>query len=348
MERSGVKSASLCAVFFSALLTLAGATATNVVVPATVVVVVGAPGEDRYGEDFRGTASNWVHAAEIADASCKVIGLDQPAQTNEMEQLRAVLRGEARKSTSALWLILIGHGTFDGQEAKFNLRGPDLSAGVLAEWLKDFERPLAILNTFSASGPFLSKLSAPGRVVISATRSGSEQNYSRFGKYLSEAILSQEADLDKDGQTSLLEAYLKASRALLEFYKTEGRLATEHPLLDDNGDALGTPADWFRGIRAVKKPKDGSALDGLQAHQMHLVGSADERALSPSAVERRNAIERAIEQLRQQKSGLNEDDYYHRLESLLIDLAQLYHANDSRAGTTPGGNTPSPGPEKGK
>ena len=137
--------------------------------------------------------------------------------------------------------MVIGHGTFDGKEAKFNLRGPDLSAADLAEWLKPFRRPVAVINCASASSPFINKLSATNRVIIAATRSGYEQNYARFGEYISSAVADPQADLDKDGQTSLLEAFLMASRRVAEFYNTEGRLATEHALLDDNGDGLGTP-----------------------------------------------------------------------------------------------------------
>ena len=98
--------------------------------------------------------------------------------------------------------MLIGHGTFNGKEAKFNLRGPDLSATNLAEWLAPVERPVAVIDTSSASGPILNELSKPGRVIITATRSGYEQNYTRFGQFFSKAISDSKADLDKDGQVS--------------------------------------------------------------------------------------------------------------------------------------------------
>src|SRR5262249_53253088 len=156
-----------------------------------------------------------------------------------------------------LWIVLIGHGTFDGREAKFNLRGPDLTEVELAEWLAPLKRPAAVINCASASGPFLNRLSGPNRVVVTATRSGHEQNLARFGQSLAESIADPRADLDKDGQISLLEAYLTASSRVAEYYKTHAQLATEHPLLDDNGDKLGTPPDWFHGIRATKRAKDG-------------------------------------------------------------------------------------------
>src|SRR5687768_17002490 len=108
---------------------------------------------------------------------------------------------------------------------------------------------MVIVNCASGSGPFMNALSAPQRVVITATKSGQEQNFARFGDYFSSSISAPEADLDKDGQTSVLEVFLSAGHRVTEFYEQESRLATEHSLLDDTGDALGTPADWFQGVR---------------------------------------------------------------------------------------------------
>jgi hypothetical protein len=130
--------------------------------------------------------------------------------------------------------------------------------------------------------------------------------------------------LDKDGQTSLLEAFLIASRRTAEFYDTEGRLATEHPLLDDNGDGLGTPPSWFRGVRATKKAKEGAQLDGVRAHQFHLVQNRAERNLPAELRTRRDELELAIAELRQSKGTLKEDDYYQQLEVMVVEMAQLY------------------------
>jgi hypothetical protein len=221
-------------------------------------------------------------------------------------------------------VILLGHGTFDGKEARFNLRGLDFTATEFAEWLKPIARPTADIDASSSSGPFLSKLAATNRIVITATRSGHEANYTRLGQYLSEAIASLEADLDKDGQTSLLEAYLRAARNVGEFYKSEGRLATEHALLDDNGDGLGTPPDWFRGVRATKAAKNGAPLDGFRAHQFHLLRNDEDKKLSPELRARRDAIELEIAAMRDVKKGMSEDEYYTKLEPLLLELARLY------------------------
>ena len=292
---------------------------------STVLVVIGAPGEEEFGKAFSRWAGLWEKAAEQAGAKFLSIGVKPAEAMSDREKLEKVLADESKEGGD-FWLVLIGHGTFDGKEAKFNLRGPDISATDLAGWLKPFHRPLAVIDTSASSSPFINKLSAEGRVLITATRSGYEQNYARFGQYLAEAITDPEADLDKDGQTSLLEAFLMASRRLTGFYQLEGRLATEHPLVDDNGDGLGTPADWFRGVRAVKKAKDSAALDGLRAHQFHLLRNEAERNLPLAVRTKRDELELAIGKLRETKSQLPEDDYYGRLEKLLLEMARLYEA----------------------
>jgi hypothetical protein len=311
---------------FLAALSAAGSSATNGEECATVIVVVGAPGEEQFGKNFEQWTAQWEKASREAGAKFVALGSRQTNSMTDLEQLKQTLAMEPKDLSSELWLVLIGHGTFDGKEARFNLRGPDLSASELEEWLKPFRRPLAIINCASSSGPFLNKLSATNRVIVTATRSGYEQNYARFGQFVAEAITDPQADLDKDGQTSLLEGFLAASQRVDEFYDGEGRLATEHALLDDNGDRLGTPAAWFRGIRAVKKAVDG-ALDGLRAHQFHLVRSEQERKLSPDARARRDELELSIARLRESKSQMTEDDYYQQLEKLLTEVARLYDQN---------------------
>ena len=293
---------------------------------ATVIVVVGAPGEEEYGRSFSEWAGALSKAAAEAGAKSVVIGLQTNAAAGDREQLLQGLAAEPKEGSGELWLVLIGHGTFDGREAKFNLRSNDVAATDLAGWLQPFRRPLAIVNTASASAPFLQKLSGTNRVVVTATRSGSEVNYARFGQYFCGAVGDLEADLDKDGQTSLLEAFLMASRRVKEFYDLEGRLATEHALLDDNGDGFGTPPDWFRGVRAVKSAKDGAALDGFRAHQFHLIRSEAERKLSPETRARRDSLEFSISKLRETKRALPEEVYYEKLEVLLLELARLYEA----------------------
>ena len=292
-----------------------------------VILVVGAPGEAEFGSNFLHQASLWQAACASANAHCTTLGLQPESQTNDLVLLQQTLAEETKDGPTPLWLVLIGHGTFDGTEARFNLRGPDVTGTTLALWLQPFKRPLAFIDAASCSAPFLNKISATNRVIITATRSGNEQYYAHFGRYLAEALSDPAADLDKDGQVSLLEAFLAASRQTAQFYKLEGRMATEHALLDDNGDGLGTPADWFRGLRAVRKAKDNAGIDGLLAGQFHLVPSETERGLTFEQRTRRDALERAVLVFREKKGSLPEDDYYDQLEKLLLELARFYSAN---------------------
>jgi hypothetical protein len=292
----------------------------------TVIVVVGAAGEEEFGKVFSEEATRWEKVSEQAKAKHRTIGLVAEGSELDHDAVQHALEAETKDGDGELWVVLIGHGTFDGKEAKFNLRGPDLGASELALWLQPFHRPLAIVDTSSSSAPFLSKLAGPRRAVVTATRSGFEQNYTRFGRFFSEAIGDPQGDLDKDGETSLLEAFLSASARLTEFYKTEGRLATEHPLLDDNGDGLGTPPDWFKGVRAVKKAQGGATADGPRAQQFVLLRSEDERKLSPTVRAQRDELELALAKLRDTKAKLPEDEYYRRLEELLLQIARLYEA----------------------
>jgi len=289
----------------------------------TVFVVVGAAGEDVYGSQFVKWAGHWREAATKAGASFVAVGLETD-QNKDREDFQAKLTAERKDGAGELWLVLLGHGTFDGKEAKFNLRGADFNAEELAEWIRPFQRPIAVVNTSAASAPYLPKLSLSGRVVIAATKSGYEVNYARFGEYISKAIVDKEADLDKDGQTSLLEAYLMASRQVAEYYETEGRIMTEHSLLDDNGDGLGTPADWFRGVRATKKASNNADLDGFRAHQFHLVRSAEEQKMSVELRAKRDELELGINKLREKKASMKGVDYDKELETLLVALARVY------------------------
>jgi hypothetical protein len=299
----------------------------------TVLVAVGAAGEEEFGKEFAKAAELWKTASEQAAAKHLAIGVGPTNDTPDLARLKETLRAEPKESVAELWLVFVGHGTFDGKEAKLNLRGPDLSASELAEVLKPFRRPVVVINGASSSSPFINKLSAPGRVIITATRSGYEQNYARFGVFLAEAIADPAADLDKDEQTSLLEAFVMASRRVNEFYEAEGRLATEHALLEDNGDGLGTPADFFRGVRAVKKPAGGAFADGLRAHQIHLIRSEREQKMPAEVRVRRDELELAVARLRDAKGTLGEVEYYRRLEHLMTELAKLYEGKP--AGPSP-------------
>ena len=289
-----------------------------------VIMIVGAPGQPEFATNFQRQAELWRQTCARGGVETVRIGTGSESITNDFESLRHALAGEQKDCPEALWLVLIGHGTFDGKEARFNLRGPDVTASDLEEWLKPFHRPVVVIDTSAASAPFLNKLSATNRLIVTATRSGNEKNFTRFGIQLAEALSSEESDLDKDGQVSLLEAFITASAQVSVFYRTEGRLATEHALLDDDGDGRGTPADWFRGIRTVKKPEGSAAADGIRAHQLHLVLSPVEQALPNDVRVKRDALELEISRLRATKFQRPAEDYYREIENLLLQMAEIY------------------------
>ncbi len=301
----------------------------------TVLIVIGASGSPDYAGQFSQWAELWQAAANKAGAESVLIGRSQEAGTTDRDRLHSILLEKAATGREPLWIVLIGHGTFDGREAKFNLRGPDISDAELAQWLTPSKRPIVVINCASASGPFINRLSAPDRIVVTASKSGYELNFARFGQYIAESIGDERADLDKDGQVSLLEAFLMASSRVDEYYRNHSQLATEHALLDDNGDGLGTPADWFRGTRATRRAKDGAGLDGHRAHQIHLIKSDRERQMPADLRRRRDQIELSIAALRDQKDKLGDDVYYRRLEDLMVELARLYRAAQGKAPSGP-------------
>ena len=290
----------------------------------TLVVVTGLAGAEEYQPVFAEWSKKWRDAGEQAGARVLSVGEGEHEDTDR-ERLQSILAEERQKSEGQLWLVFHGHGTFNGEMAKFNLRGPDLAANDLSEWLKDCKRPLALIGGFSASAPFINTLSGPNRVILSATKSGYEFNYSRFGGYVADAVGDLKADLDKDGQVSLLEAFLRGARDTDEFYALEGRLASEHALIDDTGDKRGTGPDWYRGVRVIKKPKENVKPDGRRAHQFHLIRSEFEQHMPPALREKRDALEILVLQLRDRKESFEDlDVYYQELEELLVKLGDVY------------------------
>ncbi|MEM9016552.1 MAG: hypothetical protein AAGC68_06030, partial [Verrucomicrobiota bacterium] len=138
-----------------------------------IIVIVGAPGTNEYQEVFSEVVAQWKQAANRGRASIEVIGLD-PAKTleaatrpSDAELLQDAIAGA---TSPELWLVMIGHGTFDSRTVKFNAKGPDFTDSELASWLLEYEGELALINTTSASGSFIPQLSKPGRTVITATK----------------------------------------------------------------------------------------------------------------------------------------------------------------------------------
>lgn len=305
-----------------------------------LLLIVGAAGKDEYAAAFGLWADRWRQAAEQAGALVTVIGRaestpDSDSTPDRDAVLAAVARSAGVKTTAPLWLVFIGHGTFDQRDARLNLRGPDLSAGELAEACRPLQRPLAAVICGSCSAPFLNALSGPDRCIITATKDGNQLQYSRFGEYMSAAIAGLEGDIDRDGQTSLLEAWLFASRRTADFYKTEGRLATEHSLLDDNGDQQGVRSEIFNGLKPNAQIKADKPIDGRRAAELCLVLSPQERQLTAAQRQERDQLETELNQLKLQKEQLSESDYLQQLETILLKLARLYQAAEQAAATQP-------------
>ena len=280
-----------------------------------VVIVLGAPGTEEYGKKFQTQMEAWTNACAKAGITPVVVRGEKT--TEELEK-----RLTTSNPSHPLWLVLIGHGTFDGREAMFSAEGPDFDAKQLAGWLKPLKQEVVLIHTASASGGFLRPLSGPNRVIITSTKSPDEVFYARFGEYFAKAIGGlPEADLDQDKQVSLLEAFRHASKATAIFYENDGRLATEHALLEDNGDGIGTRSEVLDADAAVAP---GTILDGARAAQLVLVLSTEEQQLTDAQRRTRDELERELKALKEQRSKLNEDDYYARLEALLRKLGTAY------------------------
>jgi hypothetical protein len=217
-------------------------------------------------------------------------------------------------ANNVLFVFLIGHGSFDGKESKFNLIGPDLSASEYNALLSALPtKRVVVFNMSSASGEFIKSLAAKGRIVVTATRNGQETNATRFTGFFIAALTATDADTDQDGHTSVLEAFVYANRLTADFYKRAGRLASEHALIDDNGDGVGH-----------EKVEAG---EGLLARATYLDSLSIDEAAATAATGRllkeRTRLEGEIEQLIARKGITPEAEYEATLERLFIELAKI-------------------------
>lgn len=296
-----------------------------------VLVVVGADGTPEFGEQFRAWAGDWKTVGKTAGAQVSVIGESSLGKLTDSEQLKAAIGSIPTAGARPLWVVFIGHGTFSGKVAKFNMRGPDVSAKELGEWLKPIQRPLVVVNCASSSSPFINQLSGKNRVIVTATKSGSQYNYARFGEYFARAIASLDSDLDHDDEVSVHEAFLRASSDVKAFYAAEARICTEHALIDDNGDARGTPANMFRGVRVIAKAKDNAKVDGKFGSRITLSPAGKQLPFTDKELKQRDELERKLEAHRTEQSDLTEDQYDEKIEPILVSLAKIYQAAESRA-----------------
>jgi len=304
-----------------------------------MIVVVGAGGSPEYAEMFKRVATRWGEIADRGNFTILQIGTDAISDRNDQRHLQDEISGLIGGEThESLWIILIGHGTFQNNVAKFNLRGPDVSADELASWLKPISLPIVIVNGSSCSGPFINSLSGENRIVVTATKSGEEQNFSRFGDFISQTLSDQTADLDHDDEVSLLEAMLSAAGQTRMFYESEGRIQTEHGLLDDNGDRLGTPEELLRSVfrgeqTNVVKPAGSSAPsmpDGTAAVSIVPIPSLNSPTLTHEQSAQRRELELELRALRREKSSDDDEAYFEKLESIALKLAKIYDDAEKR------------------
>jgi len=292
------------------------------------LVVVGLGGTDEYRERFTGwgvalhaaltgprgiPAANVVVLAERPEAAPQVI---QDRSTRENVTATLTRMAAQAGPDDRVLVVLIGHGTAQGDEGRLNLPGPDLSGRDFATALSGFRtQTVALVHTGSAGGDFVAALSGPRRITVSATRSARERNATEFAAFFVEALSGEGADLDKDGAVSLLEAFTYAKAEVARFYSEENELLTEHAVLDDNGDGQGSPDP---GAQAPDGPLADAFRFGSSAVAPAV--ATDDPVLARLYDERR-AIQGRIDALRGTRGTMTEEAYDEALETLLVELA---------------------------
>ncbi len=284
---------------------------------AYYVTVSGLGGEPDYEQRFAAAAQDLDKLFKGSGAGVHVFTLSGADATRE--HVTAVM-GQVAKSAKpedSFALILIGHGSFDGVEYKFNLPGPDMTAAELAALCDKIpaKRQL-VVNTTSASGGSLPVFQKAGRAVIAATKSGTEKNATVFVRYLVEALQDPTADIDKDDTISAMEAYKYAAAKTAAFYESQKRLATEHPVFEDTGKG--------DGVREAATTTGEGLL--LSEFTMVRMGAAQRAAADPAKrdlMARKEELEQTIDMLKYQKAAMDDQDYKKQLQAALLELARV-------------------------
>jgi len=280
------------------------------------VTVAGLGGEPDYEQRFASQAQEIDKLLHASNGDAKITTLygAQATKANLQNTLGQIARDA--KSNDAFVLMLIGHGSFDGYDYKMNLPGPDLSGVELGALLDRIPCTRQLLvNMTSASGGSRASLEKPNRVVITATKSGNEKNATVFARFWVEALRDPAADTDKNETVSALEAFIYAETKTAQFYETQKRLATEHPILEDTGQGDG---------ERKPSPENG---EGLKAAQFALlrIGASQVAANTPekkALLEKRDQLEEQIDKLKYEKAAMPADQYKKQLQDLLLQLAK--------------------------
>ncbi|HEX9368620.1 MAG TPA: C13 family peptidase [Vicinamibacterales bacterium] len=281
-----------------------------------LLIVVGLAGDPEHGELFKkwGTTLAETASQKLGVDKANVILLADAAATRDAVAKAIEALASKAGVEDTVVIVLFGHGTFAANVAKFNLPGPDMSPQDFVPLLARLRsKRVVFVNTASASGPFIQALSGPGRVIVTATRTGDEKYATLFGGPFVDALSTEAADADRDGKVSILEAFDYAKKAVAASYVREGLLPTEHALLDDNGDRQGS-------MDPGSQAKDGQSAAVLSLGSMRPQTLPVDEKLRALYVERQQ-LERRIESLKLLKSGMDPEKYASELEKLATALA---------------------------
>lgn len=271
-----------------------------------MVTVAGLGGEPDYEQRFTMLASDTDKALR-ASGGDRVIETLKGADATKAK-LSAVLSkiaGQA-KPQDVLVLMMIGHGTFDGTEYKFNLPGPDISGTELAILLNRIpaSRQLVVDMT-SASGGVTAALKKENRTVITATKTGTEKNAVLFSRYWVEALRDPAADADKNEIVSALEAFHYAQAKTSGFFTEQKRIATEHAVLEDQQRAA--------SFQLVRYGEAAVAITDPAKREL---------------VVKKEDLENKIDALKYQKDLIAPEDYKKQMSVMLLELARTQEAID--------------------
>jgi hypothetical protein len=284
------------------------------------VTFSGLGGEPDYEQRFKMWAEDIESSLKKAGGDANIVTLIAPTR----DQIRSKLGEVARqaKPDDGLVLMLIGHGTYDGVEYKFNIPGPDITGAELASLLDKIpaSRQL-VVNMTSSSGGSMNLLQKKNRIVICATKTGTEKNATVFARYWAEALRDPAADADKNEAVSALEAFRYAERKTTDFFDSQKRLATEHAVLEDTGRGEGErnpSAENGEGKVAASFP-------------MVRLGANAAAARDPAKrplIAKKEELEEAIDKLKYDKAALPDQEYKKQLAALLVELAKTQEALD--------------------
>ncbi len=281
------------------------------------VTVAGLGGEPDYEQRFTAMANDLDKLLKSSGGEAHVFTLTGAQATRG--QMTETLGEIAKQATPEddFVLVLIGHGSFDGVEYKFNLVGPDISGAELASLCDRIaSRRQLIVNTTSSSGGSIGALEKPGRAVIAATKTGTEKNATVFARYWVEALHDPTADLDKNDSISALEAFEYADRKTVAFYDSQKRLATEHAVFEDTGKG-----------QAVRAAATGTGEGHfLSTFTVLRIGAAQRAANDPAKrdlLAKKEELEQKIDTLKYQKAAMDLEDYKKQLTEALIELARV-------------------------